>query len=86
MPIGQTLAARHPGQAGAIGGLSDTALAVVVGTLTLADGKATAKWEFTGGTGRFANLTGGTADMVADNDLTTGAFTFSFAKAHLSLA
>lgn len=29
------LARRHPGQAGAIGGLSDTALAVVVGTLTL---------------------------------------------------
>lgn len=29
------LADRHPGQAGAIGGLSDTALAVVVGTLTL---------------------------------------------------
>src|SRR5574340_968647 len=26
---------RYPGQAGAIGGLSDTALAVVVGTLTL---------------------------------------------------
>lgn len=29
------LARRHPQQAGAIGGLSDTALAVVVGTLTL---------------------------------------------------
>jgi hypothetical protein len=29
------LARRHPAQAGAIGGLSDTALAVVVGTLTL---------------------------------------------------
>ncbi len=29
------LARRHPEQAGAIGGLSDTALAVVVGTLTL---------------------------------------------------
>lgn len=29
------LALRHPGQAGALGGLSDTALAVVVGTLTL---------------------------------------------------
>ena len=29
------LARRHPGQAGALGGLSDTALAVVVGTLTL---------------------------------------------------
>lgn len=29
------LAGRHPAQAGAIGGLSDTALAVVVGTLTL---------------------------------------------------
>lgn len=29
------LAARHPSQAGALGGLSDTALAVVVGTLTL---------------------------------------------------
>ena len=30
-----SLARRHPAQAGAIGGLSDTALAVVVGTLTL---------------------------------------------------
>jgi hypothetical protein len=30
-----TLARRYPAQAGAIGGLSDTALAVVVGTLTL---------------------------------------------------
>jgi hypothetical protein len=29
------LALRHPGQAGSIGGLSDTTLAVVVGTLTL---------------------------------------------------
>lgn len=34
-PPGNDLARRHPGQAGAIGGLSDTALAVVVGTLTL---------------------------------------------------
>ncbi len=32
---GRGLAERHPRQAGAIGGLSDTALAVVVGTLTL---------------------------------------------------
>jgi hypothetical protein len=31
----QTLADRYPGQAGAVGGLSDTALAVVVGTLIL---------------------------------------------------
>jgi hypothetical protein len=31
----RSLARRHPAQAGAIGGLSDTALAVVVGTLTL---------------------------------------------------
>jgi hypothetical protein len=54
-----------------------------VGTLNLVDGKATAKWEFTGGTGRFANLTGGTADMTADNDLAAGAFTFSFTNAHL---
>jgi hypothetical protein len=30
-----SLAERHPAQAGSIGGLSDTALAVVVGTLTL---------------------------------------------------
>jgi hypothetical protein len=54
-----------------------------VGTLNLADGKATARWEFTGGTGRFAGLTGGTADMTADNDLATGAFTFSFSNSHL---
>ncbi len=54
-----------------------------VGTLNLVDGKATAKWEFTGGTGCFDNLTGGTADMTADNDLAAGAFTFSFTNAHL---
>ncbi|HIJ63259.1 MAG TPA: hypothetical protein HPQ04_11260 [Rhodospirillaceae bacterium] len=35
MEIPGGLAHRHPSQAGAIGGLSDTALAVVVGTLTL---------------------------------------------------
>jgi len=34
-PAATPLARRHPGQAGAIGGLADTALAVVVGTLTL---------------------------------------------------
>ena len=63
-----------------------TITAKFVGTLDLATGKATASWQFFRGTGKFAKLTGGSADMVAENDLATGAFKFNFSNASLSFA